>query len=161
MSIPVSVADDEELYRRILADPLFYERLPNGEIRVTRAAFNDQRMRPSVDRARYCGYDPTYTQRGDPRCRGEANDMEFAHSRGVVSLLTQNLRLIGQITSGDPRQPTEHTVDVEYAPLPDNIAHAEIVTQPQIGKKNAFSRLRTALAQIAKWEIYPEENTLP
>jgi len=160
MSVPAYVADNEELYRRILANPLCYERQPNGVIRVTRAAFNDPKMRPSVDRARYCGYDPAYTQRGDPRCREDGGSGVQAGSRcGVVSLMTQNLRLIGQITSGDPSQPTEHTVDVEYAPLPDNIAHAEIVTHPPIGKENAFRRLRTALAQIAKWEIYPEEST--
>ena len=157
MAVPSHVSDDEDLYRRVLPDPLFYERRPDGQIRVTRSAFNDPRMRPSVDRPRYCGYDPAHTQRGDPRCLGGASGATSADSRcGVVSLVAQPTVISGLSSGADGGQ-VIHAVDVEAVPLPDNAAHAEIVTSPQIDKDKAFRRLRTVLAELAKWEVLPEE----
>ena len=137
------VDDSEELYRRVPSDQMYFKRELTGEIRVSRSAFSDRRQRPSVDRAQLCRHDPSWTQKGD-------------ESAGVVSLLTQNVRLIGDIISiSSDGTSVFHTVDVVAAPEPDNIAHAEIITVPHLEKNNPFKRLQGKLAEIAKWEILP------
>lgn len=136
------VADDELLYRRIRPDGITSALQPSGEYRLSSSAFSDSTGEISVDRARLCGSDPAWTQKGDPRS-------------GVVSLLTQAIRAISDLHTNDPKgNPLiTHTVDVKPDPLPDNRAHALIVAVPPITSKSAFRRLQTALAQLAQWEI--------
>src|SRR5438128_11449008 len=55
------VADDEVLYRRVPHRPGHFVD-ENGHVRVTSQAFSDRRFRPSVDRAKRCGHDPSHTQ---------------------------------------------------------------------------------------------------
>jgi hypothetical protein len=151
MSI-VPVADDEILYRRIPYGKGLYAIQTNGTVRISSQAFSDRNFRPSVDRAELCHNDPRRTQR-------ELSD-------GVASILTANVRSIDTVVQNDENRKTiqAFAVDVEHAPiinhpeLPDNLAHAEIHTNPECPNKTVFRKLCEKLAQLASerpWEIEP------
>lgn len=139
------VTDDELLYRRIPSNPLCFMRESDGTIRISSAAFNDRQQRISVDRARLCNHQPAWTKNNDP-------------AAGVVSLVAQHIRTISDIITYDKRGSLvqKHMIDVVPAPLDENVAHAEIVVEPEAGEK-AFRRLRKQLAQLARWEILPAD----
>lgn len=134
--------DNEMLYRRVVFDALCFQETEEG-LKVTPQAFRDRVHQPSVDRAKLCNHNPKYTQGDDSR-------------NGVVSLVTGEVRAIANVVKGKP--PIQYDVDVVYAPLPDNQAHAEIRTHPKIRSKKVFKRLRVSLAILANrrgWLIPP------
>ncbi len=104
------------------------------------AFFADRNCRPSVDRARSCGYDPGYAQ---------------PHSSDYVcSLTAQDVRDIDTVIRHDekgvPR--LRHNINVEPAPLPSDAAHAEIYAVPEISGGRLFERLLERSAYLARWE---------
>lgn len=141
------VGNDEIMFRRVDADGWKRNSL-TGEAEVHSSAFMDRKLHPSVDRARLCNDDPTWTQAG--------ND-DF----GVAELLTADIRTIDSVRELDAKQrPIQgYRIDVVADPLPDNIAHAEIRADPEITKRKPFDRLRAALAVLANrrgWRIKPK-----
>jgi hypothetical protein len=146
----IPVADEEILYRRVPRVEGLYVIQAGGTVKVSSAAFSDRSFRPSVDRAELCHFDPRKTQH-------ELSD-------GVVSVVTRDVRSIDTVvqndTDGKPIQ--TFRVDVEHVPilnnptLPDNVAHAEIYTNPACPNKSVFRKLSERLAQLANgrpWEI--------
>jgi hypothetical protein len=141
------VGDDELLYRRIpyqIEQSFFYSRSPDGVVRVSSSAFADRNRRISVDRAQLRDFDPAKTQLTD-------ND-------GIVELLTKTVRALSVSTNDKDGRPfLQHLLDVLPAPLPENVAHAEIIADPEIVKDSTFRRLREQLARLAEWVIYPAD----
>ncbi|MCC6453729.1 MAG: hypothetical protein IT328_02175 [Caldilineaceae bacterium] len=138
--------DDETLYRRITYKPDHWHMDDTGELRVTHTAFSDPQNKPSVDRARLCSNNPSWTQQDDER-------------NGVVFLLAHEVRAIADIiTNSNP--PIKHQIDVIHVPEEDNHAHAQIEPAPVISSKGTFRRLRVSLAFLANrrgWLIKPLE----
>lgn len=142
------VGDDEIVFRRVPAQGCIRNSL-TGEPEVHSSAFMDRKNHPSVDRARLCNDDPTWTQAG--------ND-DF----GVAELLTADIRTIDSVQELDAKRTPiqDYRIDVVAEPLPDNIAHAEIRADPEIIKRKPFDRLRAALAVLAnqrQWRIKPRD----
>lgn len=133
------VEDGEKLYRCVRRA---YAKLENGEWRPSSQAFTDPEYKISVDRAKLCSNDPTYSQM-------ETNDL-------VCSVVAGEARKINGVIQYDKdviRQ--QYQVCVGPDPLPHNAAHALIYAHPQIASKNVFRRLQESLALIAHWEIAP------
>ena len=138
------VCDTEVLYRRVrrVKGNFKYE---GGICRISRAAFGDRQMQPSVDRAQLRDHKPE-------SCRWDLTDL-------VVCLITLEVRSIDAVP--------DKTVDVQPDPIsglpeiPDNPAHALVVTKPTklspgaAGARSAFERLKRHLAKRSKWEIGP------
>ena len=126
---------DELLYRSILPGDVVVQ--PSGW-RLRSTAFNDRNKKPSVNRA--C-ISP------DPR------DTRRSSSDGVVALVTQEVRTDVRVFV-DPNAPankrTEYKVDVFARPIlsgnPDgeqeNLAHAQIETEPEYVSKENFNKLK-------------------
>ena len=145
------VLDDEILYRRVPNDPRNFSTSIDGIPQVDSHAFMDRAKQISVDRAKLCNFEPTFTQ-------------DKNSSNGVVQLVAQDIREIDHIDHG-----TTHACygfDIVPAPIKnhpsieDNFAHAEIWSDPQNMSKGVFRRLRRALAVIANnygWLILPED----
>ena len=144
------VVDTEILYRRVPRADGLYIVQTDGTIKVSSAAFSDRSFRPSVDRAELRHYDPRHTQR-------EASD-------GVVSVVACDVRAIDTVVQKDKNEKVIQTfnIDVEHVPiinhpeLPDNLAHAEIYTNPECPNRSVFRKLAEKLAQLANeraWEI--------
>lgn len=145
------VSNDEVLYRRVPNDPLNFSTSIDGILQVDSHAFMDPSQQISVDRAKLCNFDPTYTQ--------NKNSLN-----GVVKLVAQDIRKIDDIEHGTTH--AQYGFDVIPAPvknhpeIEDNLAHAEIWSDPRNMSKNVFRRLRRALAMIANkygWLILPED----
>lgn len=146
------VSDEEELYRSVRreqADEYFYDST-NGQLIIESKAFLDRNKEPSVDRAMLKGFDPRKSRIGE-------ND-------GVVSLITGEVRQIGDVVSNVPDgSKLNHAIDVIAKPEPQNEAHALIVVQPAYfpsdKKDKAFKLLRKALARLATqrgWTLEPK-----
>jgi hypothetical protein len=133
------VHKDETLYRVVVDDPRNYTRLSDGEIKISSAAFGDKSRRPSVDRA--------YLRDNDPR------NSQWGQTDGIVSLITREVRSMIDVR---PR-----SVDVipnpikDHPTLPDNPAHALIVTEPDFDNDSQFKKLKKALARTCRWLIPP------
>lgn len=136
------VHDDENLYRRIICDPLCYT-IKSGVLTVTPSAFSDRDNQPSVDRASLCNHDPVWTQ-GDSR-------------NGVVLLIARQVR---SIDTRELKPPTQYSIDVLPAPYDGNMAHAEIHANPPIPPKagNIFRRLRMSLSYMVNEAILANQN---
>jgi hypothetical protein len=131
------VDDNEILYRCV--KPVHWKRRENGEFYLSAQAFTDRNYRPSVDRAKLCSYDPSYTQR-------EETDY-------ICTLLTEDIRAIETVVKYHDSQPVEqHAIDVDPVPLHDNAAHAEIYAHPQISSRSVFRRLQESLVGLSWWE---------
>ena len=132
------VEDDEALYRSVRR--VLWKQKKDGEFYLSSQAFADRNPRPSVDRAKLCGYDPGYAQ--------------FRPSDYVCSLVTRDVRAIATVVKygkkGVPQ--VHHNIDVEPVPLPDDAAHAEIYAVPEISGGRLFERLLERLAYLARWE---------
>ncbi len=131
------VGDDEVLYRRIPQGMNLYTVLPDATVKLNSQAFSDRWLRPSVDRALLCQHDPTHTQR-DP-------------TDGVVSIVTIDVRQIKDVLQNDPHGNLIQIfiVDVVPAPIvPDNLAHAQIQTDPTSENKAVFRKLIERLARL-------------
>ena len=129
------VHDDETLYRSVV--PSLWKQKSDGEFYLSSQAAD---RRPSVDRARLCGHDPSYSQ--------------FRPSDYVCSLLAEDVRAISTVIRHDRKgvPQVRHNIDVEPVPLSDNAAHAEISTVPEISGGRLFERLLEKLAYLARWE---------
>jgi hypothetical protein len=140
-----NVQDDEILYRRVIFDDQCYEfDKETGNLRLTQTAFSDPKNQPSVDRAKLCSDDPTWTQGADRR-------------NGVVSLLAAEIRSIDTIAL-QTVPPVYYRIDVVAVPEKENPAHAEIRAAPEISSTKVFRRLRISLAILATrrgWLIRP------
>lgn len=132
------VDDDETLYRSIV--PELWKQKNDGEFYLSSQAFADRNRRPSVDRAKLCGYDPGYTR--------------FRPSDLVCGLIAEDVRAISTVVKHDRKGVplVRHNIDVEPVPLPDDPAHAEIYTVPEISGGRLFERLLEKLAYLARWE---------
>ncbi len=132
------VHDDETLYRSVV--PSLWKQKSDGEFYLSSQAFADRNRRPSVDRARLCGHDPSYSQ--------------FRPSDYVCSLLAEDVRAISTVIRHDRKgvPQVRHNIDVEPVPLSDNAADAEIFTVPEISGGRLFERLLEKLAYLARWE---------
>ena len=132
------VHDDETLYRSVA--PSLWKQKSEGEFYLSSQAFADRNRRPSVDRAKLCGHDPSYTQ--------------FRPSDYVCSLLAEDVRSISTVVRHDRKgvPQVRHNIDVEPVPLSDNAAHAEIFAVPDISGGRLFERLLERLAYLARWE---------
>jgi hypothetical protein len=133
------VHDDEELYRRVPNQPINFGDAVNDEIRVSSAAFGDRSRRPSVDRAWLRSYDPSMTQ-------WEATDC-------VVGLITREVHKIIDVS---PRVVNVSPDPIEnHETLPDNPAHALVVTDQAFDNDSQFKRLKRALARLSTCLITP------
>ena len=140
------VGDDETLYRAVKHGLGRIKQL-NGELKTSSDCFLDPSYEVSVDRAKLCGFDPTYTQ--------------VSSTDYVFHLLARDVRGIKKVTrNGANGNPVDcYAIDVRADPLldktPPNPAHAVIFANPQIfpsKDRRIFSRLKESLAQIAVWE---------
>lgn len=148
-----AVADDELLYRCIFFGRDCYQ--IDGKIaRVSSQAFTDRKQSPSVDRAKICGFAPTWTQK-------DVKD-------GVISLLTTEVRMIDTIVTRNDKGKIICTYKIDVYPAPivdepnlqDNPAHAEIRPTPEYQSRSVFRKLLERLAFLAnqrEWEILPYE----
>lgn len=141
------IGDDELLYRCVKR---VHWKREGDSFRLSSQAFTDRYYRISVDRANLCGNDPSNTQ---------MDDTDY-----VRSLLTADVRATNTVIKYENNVPlVHHNVDVESAPLPDNTAHAEIYTDPEISSKGVFRRLQERLICLSRWEDgfgpEPEEKT--
>ena len=138
------VDDSENLYRRVLFGANHYT-IDRGLARLGSQAFADRSGRPSVDRAILCGHDPTYTQGGE---KNAVVCLEARAIRGIVDVVKADKK--GNLIE-------RHLVDVIPAPIATNLAHAEIVCDPELSNlsKNPGRRLLEALVRLAedKWAI--------
>jgi hypothetical protein len=132
------VDDDETLYRSVKR--ILWKQKNDGGFYLSSQAFADRNRRPSVDRAKVCGHDPSYTQ--------------FRPSDYVCSLVAEDVRAIASVVKHDKKGVSQvrHNIDVEPVPLADNDAHAEIYAVPEISGGRLFERLLERLAYLARWE---------
>jgi hypothetical protein len=148
------VEDEEELYRSVRADPQYDEYTYNddGELIISYKAFQDRNREPSVDRAELRAFRPEDSKRGE--------------KDGIVSLITQEVRGIGQVvTRVSEKENISHAVDVIPRPIEDNESHAQVEVEPNFfgsdNKQNkAFKLLRKSLARLATnrgWTLKPEK----
>lgn len=154
--VHIRVNDDEELYRRIPSYQNCIRRLEDGSIRLSASAFNDRFKKPSVDRKNLRSH-PSQTQ-VDP-------------SDGVVTLITSAVRNIaGMVKKNDRGKVIEnYIIDVIPDPirghsvLPDNPAHALIVSDPDDIRGESFNRLKEALSLLVTREhwLIPSQEDLP
>ena len=144
------VEDDEVLYRSVPSSGCFT--IADGVLRLTSSAFNDPAKNPSVDRAKLCGANPAHTKKKP--------------TDGVVSLTAISVRQIADVVQNDKHGDPilEHEIDVipdavkNHPDLPDNLAHALIVSHPSFANDKVFKRLKESLARIASqggWVVEP------
>lgn len=152
---PVSmVRDDEFVYRMVVYGRKYYDvDLTSGRVvRISTQAFNDATGKPSVDRAELCDCGPQKTQRDD--------------KNAVLQLLVGDIRALPP----EPEQKTlenvvVHHLTVDPDPLPENLAHAQIVPIPSYRKEpppgRLWNRIQDALSRLAlargTWAISPFE----
>ena len=149
-----TISDEEQLYRSVCGElrDSEYTYDPTGRIKIRSNAFRDRNNIPSVDRANLREFNPSLS-------RLNVTD-------GIVTLLTSDVRAIGDVTTRIDETSVGHKVDVEYSPLAQNPAHSQIVVRPEyLGSKtkqeNAFYLLRVALARLATnngWTLSPGEH---
>ena len=149
MMVADKVEDDELLYRSV---PNGCFTIADGALRLTSTAFNDPTQKPSVDRAKLCGANPAYTKKKP--------------TDGVVSLTTLSVRQIADVVQNDKHGNPKLVYAIDAIPdpvmddpvLPDNLAHAIIMVNPDFESGNVFRKLKESLARIASqggWLIEP------
>lgn len=140
-----AVGDDELLYRRVPDHPAFYA-MDDGELRISRNAFQDAGRQPSVERAICLRHAPvTAMTRPD---------------QGIVCILADEVRALITTSRLDKqgRCVQLHRLDVVAAPSPRSSAHAVIVARPPLASPSSFTRVRAQLAAIANkrgWLVMP------
>lgn len=144
-----SVADDEVLFRSVSSKHNQCTRDTSGRWKLSSQAFSDRYYKPSVDRAILCNSDPSHTQKSP--------------KDGVVSVIAVEVRKIKDISQNDDKGNviTTHAFDViPDADIPDNPAHALIVSTPDYCNSKVFKKLLERLRYIADrrgWMIEPQE----
>lgn len=148
------VRNEEELYRSVrgkYGEEYSYDK---GKLEISSEAFRDRDKKPSVDRAKLKGCDPSLSKRND--------------TDGVISLITSDVRAIGKVkTKIQNEDVVVHAVDVIYDPNPVtdpmNDAHSQIIVKPEFfgsknKQRNVFKLLQLALAELAQkngWTLEP------
>lgn len=148
------ISDEEELYRSVRNQTdnaeFFYD--DSGQLIITKDAFRDREKEPSVDRAKLRNFNPSLSK--------------LSQSDGIVSLITKNVRAIGDVKTNSDKGGLIHSVDVIYAPVyksPENLAHSQITVEPKFfgsenKQKKSFKLLRISLARLATesgWILEP------
>lgn len=132
------VADDEKLLRSI--EKGTEATFTDGKWKPPGAAFLDRYKQPSVDRKRLIE--------------------DLLHARrspgaGIAELTAACVRGIDKVSSS-----TEAiVVDVIPAPLPENVAHALVVSKRQASSDGEFKRLRAALARCSEIVHWPDGHS--
>lgn len=141
------VADDEILYRRVLARSGHVKVEPDGTVHATSLAFSERHQQTSVFRALLCRNNATYIQ-------DQPTD-------GVASLITVDVRNIALIGPNEQRNSITYLVDVLPDPLQPHearpeirAAHAIIVLQPAYCTDKTYKRLLHALARLASQRVW-------
>ena len=139
------VENDEILYRSIRANAYEYK---NGKLQLLSIAFNDSMMQPSVDRAKLCGNDPSYTKKS-------LND-------GVISFPAKLIRAIDTNSAGEQSE-IIYILDVIASPSRKNKAHAHISSDPACQNVKHFEQkikhsLKRTINNHLNWEIIPTFN---
>lgn len=144
MSVP-TVQVSETLWRSVRPNEVKSD--TDGKLVLSSNAFNDRSKKPSVDREalRNC---PTESKKSE--------------SDGIVALKVIELRSMS-VPNKSPnalKADATYKVDAKADPLEDNISHALIVCDPEIGIKEdkLFRRLKDSLARLAEkngWVIPP------
>ena len=146
------VEDQEVVYRRVRLD---WVRYIDGRWVLTSEAFNDQERKPSVDRK---------------ILRANPEDSKIDATDGIAQLLTSEVRA----TSGVIQNPTAplaeqlaYKLDVIPRPIPvdnpeglrENLAHAQIESDPTVASRSRFDKVKEALGRLAmtrEWVIEPQ-----
>src|SRR3954454_11694755 len=103
------VSNEELLYRRVPRGRGLYSHTLDGRIELSSQLFADRERRASVDRAKLCNSDPSYTQQ------------DFAD--GVIAVLASDVRGITGLVQYDANQRPGQTFRAEIIPdpiLPNN-----------------------------------------
>lgn len=147
------VGNDETLYRRVSFGRNLYQ-IVDGRLRFSSTAFNDAAgSKPSVDRA---------------VLRTGPEETKLLNTDGVTSLVTSAVRGIA-VENLTPNGKSlilssSYQIDVLARPIVaggterENLAHAQIESEPEFLTKSRFNRLKEALAQLATargWLIEP------
>jgi hypothetical protein len=148
------ISDQEELYRSVRSDEIYKEFYYNdvGQLIITEEAFRDRNKEPSVDRAKLRGFNPILSK--------------LSETDGIVSLIANDVRSIGDVKTNNDNGESFHSVDVVYDPINEpieNLAHSQITVEPKFfgsdnKQKKAFKLLRIALARLATkkgWTVEP------
>jgi len=155
------VSDEEELYRNVRSEERYDEYqldpITDELIKITSQAFLDTKGTPSVDRAQLKNFDPTKSLLNE--------------NNGIVSLITEQVREIGNVVTKDQKGNIiiNHSVDVIPDPNPPeaskNDAHSLIVVEPKYlspeKRENPFRLLRKSLARLATergWTLEPSDS---
>ena len=145
------VQDDEELYRNVRGEleSKEYSYDDTGKLIIQPEAFRDRSKKPSVDRAKLTGFTPSLVL--------------LNRTNGIVSLVTGDVRTIGEVKTEIEDEAVVHAVDVVYDPIPGNTAHSQITVIPDLfgsptKQKKVFKFLQKALARLATqngWTLQP------
>lgn len=136
------VDSEEGLYRHVRDDPRIVAG-EGAEWRVSQAAFGDRSRKPSVDRAWLKDYEPRRSQHDSTDC--------------IVCLIAGEVRTITDIA---PREVDVVPDPIEgHSTLPDNPAHALVVTDTDFDNNSQFKRLKKALAKRCRVLIPPGGET--
>lgn len=145
------VGDQEVVYRRVRLE---WARYVDGQWRLTSQAFNDQKRKPSVDRK---------------DLRDNPEDSKLDATDGIAQLLTSEVRATSAVIQ-NPLAPTAQQIpyrlDVIPRPipannpegLPENLAHAQIESDPMVDTRTRFDKIKEALVRLAMnrdWVIEP------
>ena len=132
--------DREDLYRRVPNVPINFVTDGNGnKLGISSAAFGDRSRRPSVDRAWLRSDEPRNSQLNETDC--------------VVGLLTGDVRTKIDVSPRDVDVVPDPVQDHET--IPDNPAHALIVTDKAFDTEGQFKRLKRQLAKRCACLIPP------
>lgn len=146
-----TIESEEGLYRRVPSNQGKYA-IVEGRLRFSSTAFNDPGRKPSVDRA---------------KLRNSPEETKWDPTDGVVSLVAFEVRAIKvENTEATKDDPSHYSVDIVPRPipagnpeqLPENMAHAQIESDPVMASGSRFRKLKEALAQIADhrgWLVEP------
>jgi hypothetical protein len=137
------VEDQEVLFRRVKHEWVAYDQ---GQLRLSSQAFADKGLKPSVNRAALKP-NPAHTQ--------------YEGSDGVAQLVTLEVRQVDTVMQnaqapGQPQLP--YRLDVLPRPIlagneegePENLAHAQIESAPDLQTKSRFDKVKDALARLAE-----------
>lgn len=142
------VKDNETLFRRVRYDSVSYER---GVLRLSSQAFADKGLKPSVNLASLSP-DPSKT-------RMDEYD-------GVAQLVAIEVRSIDSVIK-NPAAPVADQVayklDVVARPIyacnetqeDENLAHAQIESDPLLENRSRFDKVKDALARLAERRPLP------
>jgi len=145
------VEDDEILHRSVPAAAVHWV---SGGWRLSSEAFNDRRMRPSVDRH---------------HLRPDAVDSKRSENDGVAQLVAGEIRACDKVihnADAAPGQQITYQLDVCPDPIADdnpeglapNPAHAVIASHPAVASGSRFKKVKEALCRLAErrdWVIRP------